>query len=983
MVKDNYIEDLINQLDQTVDKNDYLELIQKLRQGGKIEKSFIATVREKLIKWSTLTLEEQKKWFDELQEIDNDVEKLEEIKKYYELSLNDNKNSDFYSEYLRFVIDNYINQSTDGEKPKLYDEIEVRQLLNQALNDTKYDFIDSYKIWELQLELELKSSPDELTKIKDVYLQRLSVPHQQIDDTFSKYSSFITRYFETDYELLMKEANRIYQTTKLNQSDLEFELLNQDENDVNSWIHLFNFISSRTPKKNRKIEQILPYFEKAINKVNHPDIWSRYIQLNYEYNVQEYRIHQLLIRYIRSFPRILKPITESFRNLMTSESPLLTYYELQERLLILLPHYDIDYEEWKDFVISDLSFQLKFTLSGEEEFQNTIITTAQEYFQQSIEYGNDTFHSVGRFIANLFQKLGDLEKVRAVYKFLTNQYESEAEGWLLSYNFERMLGNIENALKVLKAAINRAENLDWPERIFEEALRFVELNFDAISYRELVVKISKKTQDVYLSRLTQLETQEKIDEEQKNEKAKEEKELDIESGNIEKRKSEVSQEEFDYQEKKRKLEFSETKTGKDREHNTIAVKNIPSNITEKQITNLFKDCGEIIEIHIIETEGDSKQANLLFDSESSILRALTRDFKTLGGTEIRVQRLFQNTIWIANFPPSYTKSQIKDTFSKSGEIVSIRFPSLKFNSQRRFCYVEYTTTSEAQQAVKSYDNKELEGFKLKVKISDPSSKNNRTGASEEGREIYLSKLDFFKVDSFKIKQLFGRFGEIQSITLPLSEQNKSRGRRNDGYGFVIFSTPEEAEKSLELNSVNFEGRIIEVSMSEKKSRRIQKKESSALKQVLGTKDNTVVITNIEDTVNSTQLKEFIEKEVGEIEQIILEPGLNSAIIEFKEPQNVGIASLNLEGKEFEGKLLKFTDVNELRRLKNNFKHKDLTDQKPKIMLPSGLRRRQVLANPSARSSPVDSDSPKEITCNTQENPPKKSNEDFRAMFLRK
>lgn len=112
----------------------------------------------------------------------------------------------------------------------------------------------------------------------------------------------------------------------------------------------------------------------------------------------------------------------------------------------------------------------------------------------------------------------------------------------------------------------------------------------------------------------------------------------------------------------------------------------------------------------------------------------------------------------------------------------MRFPSLKYRTDRRFCYVQFASSSAAHRATELDETSTDDGHKLVVKISDPAKKEARGGAMQEGREIFCKNLDF-KVKEKDIRQAFAKFGTIENLAIP---QNVD-GRRK-GYFFVSYST---------------------------------------------------------------------------------------------------------------------------------------------------------------------------------------------------
>ncbi len=115
-----------------------------------------------------------------------------------------------------------------------------------------------------------------------------------------------------------------------------------------------------------------------------------------------------------------------------------------------------------------------------------------------------------------------------------------------------------------------------------------------------------------------------------------------------------------------------------------------------------------------------------------------------------------------------------------GEIVDIRFPSLKYNTHRRFCYVQFKLSTDAESATE-LDGEDLgDNLKLLAKLSDPGQKKPREGAMYDGRELYLVNLDR-NTTKADIKQVFKKYGSIESVKILTKVDGTSRG-----IGYVVF-----------------------------------------------------------------------------------------------------------------------------------------------------------------------------------------------------
>lgn len=112
----------------------------------------------------------------------------------------------------------------------------------------------------------------------------------------------------------------------------------------------------------------------------------------------------------------------------------------------------------------------------------------------------------------------------------------------------------------------------------------------------------------------------------------------------------------------------------------------------------------------------------------------------------------------------------------------MRFPSLKYNAHRRFCYIQFKSPSQAQAATELH-GQTLDGkLAIVAKLSDPENKQARQGAMHEGRELYLANVDWNATEA-EINEAFSIFGEVETVRIPIKVGGASKG-----IAFVVFAT---------------------------------------------------------------------------------------------------------------------------------------------------------------------------------------------------
>ncbi|KAI1770618.1 hypothetical protein F4818DRAFT_432116 [Hypoxylon cercidicola] len=363
---------------------------------------------------------------------------------------------------------------------------------------------------------------------------------------------------------------------------------------------------------------------------------------------------------------------------------------------------------------------------------------------------------------------------------------------------------------------------------------------------------------------------------------------------------------------------NEQKLKRDRENTSIMVTNLPADVTSTAIRKYFREYGHINNLDVRkEVDGESKSALIEFKSTEDVQSALLRDQKYFGQSQITVRPGTGLTLFVSNYPPASDEAYIRDLFKDCGEVFNVRFPSLKYNTHRRFCYVSFRDQDSASKATQ-LDGKLIEGkFKLQSKYSDPSHKKGREGAVAEGREVRVKNVDSSATES-DLRDVFSKYGKVSSVRLVTD-----MGGKNLGSAYISFEKKEEAQNALELDKTKFKSQILSVELSKETnfkpfatSRGDHASASPAPsgdgdvamadgpstshgRQLLTARElreRTMAIMNVPDTVNDARIRAIVEN-YGEIVKLVLRPDHQGALIEFADVATVGRVSLALEGYE--------------------------------------------------------------------------------------
>ncbi|PFH62977.1 hypothetical protein XA68_10728 [Ophiocordyceps unilateralis] len=462
------------------------------------------------------------------------------------------------------------------------------------------------------------------------------------------------------------------------------------------------------------------------------------------------------------------------------------------------------------------------------------------------------------------------------------------------------------------------------------------------------------------------------------------------------------------------MSSAEPNAKRDRENATVIVTGLPAEVTQTKVRQYFKEYGHINSLTAIvrEKDGQSSTALIEFSSPEEAQSALLRDGKYFGQSQLSVLSGHDLTVYVANFPPVADDEYIRNLFKDCGEILSIRWPSLKVNAHRRFCYVSFRDRASSAKAV-AKEGTLLNGkFSLLAKYSDPSRRKKREGAVAEGRELHVTGLDRATTED-EIRDIFSKLGMVSRVTMPLNMAGKNRG-----FAFVAMETKEEAESAAEeMNKTKLRSQILQVEVSK------ESKVKHAAKTMVGASPaspsepgggdqhaergsasggdgsapsaadieaRTVALMGLPDTVNDTRIRALVEP-LGAIVQLVVQPGHGGAKIEFADASTAGKAALQLDGLDFDGNKLRTGSVGDLRRAKA-----DRTDDrivyggskdKKSAAGPSETQKRGLMPPPAQirRAGPKRGVGfpPRHREAKAAENgkAAPKSNADFRAMLL--
>ncbi|XP_054466027.1 polyadenylate-binding protein 1-like [Anoplopoma fimbria] len=258
----------------------------------------------------------------------------------------------------------------------------------------------------------------------------------------------------------------------------------------------------------------------------------------------------------------------------------------------------------------------------------------------------------------------------------------------------------------------------------------------------------------------------------------------------------------------------------------IFIKNMDESIDNKALYDTFSAFGNILSCKVVCDEKGSKGYGFVhFETHEAANRAidtmngmLLNDRKVFVGhfksrkereMEFGTKAMKFTNVYIKNFGEDYTDEKLKEVFNEFGRTLSVRVMKDERGRSRGFGFVNYFNHEDAQKAVDEMNGKDLNG---KVIYAGRAQKRmERQGELKrkfdqikqdriqryQGVNLYVKNLDD-GIDDERLRKEFAPYGTITSAKV------MTDGSQSKGFGFVCFSSPEEATKAVtEMN-----GRIV-------------------------------------------------------------------------------------------------------------------------------------------------------------------------------
>lgn len=274
----------------------------------------------------------------------------------------------------------------------------------------------------------------------------------------------------------------------------------------------------------------------------------------------------------------------------------------------------------------------------------------------------------------------------------------------------------------------------------------------------------------------------------------------------------------------------------------VFIKNLDKSIDNKALYDTFSAFGNILSCKVVCDENGSKgYAFVHFETQDAADRAIEKmngmllnDRKVFVGrfksrkereAELGAKAKEFTNVYIKNFGDEMNDERLKELFDKYGKTLSVKVMTDPTGKSRGFGFVSYEKHEDANKAVEDMNGTELNG--KTVFVGRAQKKMERQAELKrkfellkqerisryQGVNLYIKNLDD-TIDDEKLRKEFSPFGSITSAKVMLEEG------RSKGFGFVCFSSPEEATKAVtEMNGRIVGSKPLYVALAQRKEER--------------------------------------------------------------------------------------------------------------------------------------------------------------------
>ncbi|EJF56678.1 RNA-binding protein Prp24 [Dichomitus squalens LYAD-421 SS1] len=835
--------------------------------------------------------------------------------------------------HLDFLVERHEHFVEAGGRPDALGEMFSPEWMHDSISKvvaqgaehlTKSHLLfDAQRDWELERLSNATGEEREVLigVVEQLLLERLKQPHSNHEETFQTYSSFTTNYKPADqYESLLVHASK-----SKAQAVKGFQRRENYENSLVKANYSLEgyayYIASEKRNKKPDLFVLKGLYERAIAEADKRrfsgeanaenllrSFWIGYVDLLRTQAVEEDELLLVFQRGLRSVPtsgEFLARYIRYLERVLEFEEAAREINAVYERGRTIGP-LQADVEQLIPSVLARAGFEKRQIEAGKTDHDSLlqILLDAISRAHKASSAGDPRLRLEKYFSAVCLDTEELAGNALVMWEDATRFYKTSYLVWT-AYTEALTKGRMyDDARKVFRDVANK--NLDWPEAVWEAWIAFEHLHgtveqiedaLDRVERAQVQVnnrraKEAQKAQEAAAQLIAETQAATEAALPVQAETAPTLAAMEVDSGAPAEASAKRKAEDEGTPEPTKKARLEEqAKLKRDRENCTVFVAEMPAGVTEDELRTLFKDCGSIREIKITQLP-NSLVATVEFMDRESVPAALTKDKKRIRGQEVAVHLAWKSTLYVTNFPEKADDKFIRTLFGKYGEIFDVRWPSKKFKSTRRFCYVQFTSPTAAEHALELNGTELEESHKMSVFISNPERRKERTDSDADDREVYVAGLSKL-VTKEDLENLFKTYGTVKDVRMILDDKGRSKG-----FAFVEFETENDARAALAANNHELKQRRMAVTLADSRVRAKNKAPGYRAE----VRNRSVRVRNLPPNTQEGLLQQALEKH-ARVKRVEVFQDLNEADVELEDAAEAGKLLLRPDSIVFDGNTL--------------------------------------------------------------------------------
>lgn len=274
----------------------------------------------------------------------------------------------------------------------------------------------------------------------------------------------------------------------------------------------------------------------------------------------------------------------------------------------------------------------------------------------------------------------------------------------------------------------------------------------------------------------------------------------------------------------------------------IFIKNLDKSIDNKALYDTFSAFGNILSCKIAMDEHGSKGYGFVhFETDEAAKSAIDKvNGMLLNGKKVFVGKFMTRrerydmmgdrakkftNVYVKNFGDALDDEKLRTMFETCGAITSCKVMYDENGKCKGFGFVGFEEHEAAQKAVDTLHGKDVDGHEIYVGRAQKKAERHAELKEKferiklerinryQGVNLYVKNLDD-TIDDEVLRKEFSQFGTITSAKV------MCEGGRSKGFGFVCFSSPEEATKAVtEMNGRILVSKPLYVALAQRKDER--------------------------------------------------------------------------------------------------------------------------------------------------------------------